>query len=81
MDKTNRLVITLLKLWIACILEYSVGSSIYISYQQVLIGNDPTIFVSGYHWVTFGVVVLFFLPLLCTIHHLTKKQTWRNCVK
>ena len=74
MDKRERLPKRLLIFWIACVLAYSVGSSIYISYQQVFVGYDPTVFVSGYHWVTFGVLLFFFLPLLCVIHCLAKES-------
>lgn len=81
MDKTKKLAITLLKLWIACVLIYSVGSSVYISYQQVFVGNDPTVFVSGYHWVTFGVYVLFFLPMLYAIYRLVKKANMEKLRK
>ena len=73
MEKTKRKAINMFKLWSACVIVYSVGSSIYVSYQQVIVGNDPTIFVSGYHWFTLCVLVLFFLPLLCAIYHLIRK--------
>ena len=74
MKSPKELAINLLKLWIACVLVYSVGSSIYISYQQVIVGNDPTVFVSGYHWISFGLMALFFLPMLCKIYHLAKQS-------
>ena len=73
MDKRDRLPYKLLIIWLVFVFIYSIGSSVYVSYQQVFVGNDPTVFVSGYHWVTFGVLLLFFLPLLCVIHHLAKK--------
>ena len=73
MEKKKRKAINLLKLWIACVILYSIGTSIYVSYQQVIVGNDPTIFVSGYHWFTLCVLVFFFLPLLCSIYYLARK--------
>ena len=73
MEKKKRKAINLLKLWIACVILYSIGTSIYVSYQQVINGNDPAIFVSGYHWFTLCVLVLFFLPLLCSIYYLARK--------
>ena len=73
MDIIKKRAIRLLKFWIACVLMYSVGSSIYVSYQQVIMENDPTIFVSAYHWFTLCVIALFFLPLLYVIYRLVKK--------
>ena len=72
MEKRKRISICLLKLWIACFVILSICSSIYVSYQHVIVGVDPTIFVSGYHWVILGIIWLFFLPLLCVIHHLSR---------
>ena len=73
MDKIKRKAVNMLKLWMACVIMYSIGTSIYVSYQKVIIGNNPTIFVSEYHWFTLCVLILFFIPLLCATYYLAKK--------
>lgn len=75
MERRKKLSICLLKLWIVCFAIFSIGSRIYISYHQVIVGDDPTIFVGGYHLFTAGIILLFFIPLLCVIHHFSKTST------
>ena len=72
-DKNKKISKGLLVRWIVCYVIFSIGSSIYISYQQVINGNDPTVFVSELHWFTLGINALYFLPLMCVIHYLMKK--------
>lgn len=72
MEKIEKLSMRLLVLWIVCFLIFSIGSSVYVSYQQAIVGADPTVFVSGYHWLSFGIITMFFIPLLCIIRHLSK---------
>ena len=71
MDK-QRIAKLLLILWIICFITLSIGTSIYISYQHVIIGRDPTVFVSGLHWFILGIIVLFFIPLLAVIRRLLR---------
>lgn len=74
MEKYKKITMCLLKLWIICFLAFSIGSSIYISYQQVIVGSDPTIFVSELHLFTLGIVLLYFIPLLFTVRYFSKKS-------
>ena len=75
MEKRKKTSIILFKLWIACFAIFSCGTSIYFSYSQVVLGNDPTIFVSGYHLFAAGVILLFFIPLLYLVRYFAKTTT------
>lgn len=72
MEKRKKASVLLFKLWVACLIILSIGTSFYLSYQQVIAGEDPTIIGSGYHLFLIGLVLLFFVPLLCVIHRLSK---------
>lgn len=72
MEKRKKISILLFKLWAACLIIFSAGTSIYLSYQEVIVGEKPTILGGGYHIFVIGVTWLFFVPILCVIHHLSK---------
>ena len=59
-------------IWCAFYMVFNVGSSFYVSYQQIH-GSNPTAFLSTYQLTTLAVISLFFLPTLFGIHQLTKQ--------
>ena len=74
MEKTRKLAKGLFILWVVCFMIFNVGSSIYASYQQAIVGYDPTVFLGGFQLFTFGIVSLCFLPFMAVIHHLVKRS-------
>lgn len=61
-------------LWVASLMVFNLGSSIYTSYQQALVGYDPIAFLSGFQLITFGIVTLYFIPLLYAVNYLAKQS-------
>lgn len=59
--------------WCALYAIFDTASSIYISFQQVIKGNDPTSILSSFQLATLAIIVLFFIPSLTGIYYLTKK--------
>ena len=74
MEKTRKIARNLFVLWVTCLLIFSSGSSVYMSYQQTRVGYDSTAFLSGFQLFTFGVITLFFIPLLFVVNYLAKQS-------
>ena len=54
MEKAKRISRGLFILWIVFYFIFSTGSSIYVSYQEVVNGTDPTAFGSSFQLFTLG---------------------------
>lgn len=68
----------LLITWVVSFILFNIGSTFYVSFQQVFTENDPTAFVSGFHFFTFGLFVLYFIPLLSVARHFLKRSDSRK---
>ena len=73
MDKIARKARFLFGLWCVLYFLFDLGSSILVSYLQVFRDIDLTASLSGFHFASLGIVLLFFLPLLYKIYRLTKQ--------
>lgn len=74
MEKNQRIARRLFVLWVVCYFIFSIASSLYVSYQQVINGIDPTVFLSDFQLISFGTIVLFFIPLLFTVLYFVKRS-------
>ena len=63
---------SLFGIWCALYVIFDVGSSIYVSYQQVFHNEDPSKFLSGFQLGSLAAILLFFIPSLFGIYKLTK---------
>ena len=64
----------LLVIWIVSYILFNIGSTFYVSCQRVFAQNDPTAVVGGFHFFTFGLFVLYFIPLLAVTRYFLKRS-------
>ena len=75
MDKNKQTSICLFKLWLISFFTFSISSGIYVSYQQVIVGVDPTAFLSPFQLLTLGVFMVLFVPLLVVVWIFAKRSS------
>ena len=64
----------LVKLWAISYIVFGFVCSIYVAWYHYRFGVPPIAILSGYQIVTLLVMIAYFIPLLLTIFHLSKKQ-------
>ena len=71
----------LLVIWVVSFILFNIGSTFYVSFQRVFAQNDPAAAVGGFHFFTFALFALYFIPLLSMIRHFLKRSDSRKlCV-
>lgn len=71
----------LFTLWLILFFAFSIGSSFYVSYQEVFYGNDPTALLSGFQLFTLAIILVFFIPLLLYVFRLAKQSNQQKICK
>ena len=61
-------------IWVILFLSFSIASRIYVSYQQEIIGHDPTIILSSFQLFTLCMILIVFIPLLIFVHYYAQKS-------
>ena len=74
MEIDRKKAIRLFIFWVVCYFVFSIGSSVYASYQEVIVGTDPTVFGGGFQLFTFGIITCLFIPLLCVVLYFVKRS-------
>ena len=81
MGKDKRIARRLFVFWVICYTIFNLGSSVYISYQQVFEGNDPRFVPSAFQIFTFVIILLYFIPLLSVVLHFAKLSSSKGLQK
>lgn len=61
-------------LWCTAYIVFSISSSVYMSYQEVINGIDCTVLGGEFQLTTLLIVLLGFLPALYRIYRITKQS-------